>query len=342
MSTTGGLNQRVIENLAQENRNKLYEDLEKEWQKIIEESNEIISKIESNNNFINQNYKKVYEILNRISNDLDYYLELGINPDEMGYLRRDLHLLRIKIEKNYRILSMMYYDYMANHFNDTTDRVNELMNHQSKIEKSINALYNRIQSLGGTFLNIVLTISIVSTMVTILTKVSSQYSITIVLVCAWLLLSSIIFISNFFKNPLLKGNDNFTRITYCAISIITLASLLIPIIHPMIYKSICDKVTKDVYIVNNNTTKYNIVEDKELIDNFINDFSLYWQENDFNYLKYKDILYKDNINSILFYKYLKNNIEIIDYELLLANGDSITLKIDNSLLIEWNKKNNII
>ena len=58
--------------------------------------------------------------------------------------------------------------------------------------------------------------------------------------------------------------------------------------------------------------------------------------------KYKDILYKDNINSILFYKYLKNNIEIIDYELLLANGDSITLKIDNSLLIEWNKKNNII
>lgn len=86
---------------------------------------------------------------------------------------------------------------------------------------------NRIEGLGATFLNMVLTISIITTMVTVLLNTNPKYSVIIVLVCAWLLLSSIIFLGSYFKsNKSIKEGNSLAMIIYIILTVLTLVALI--------------------------------------------------------------------------------------------------------------------
>ena len=192
-------------------------------------------------------------------------------------------------------------------------------------------------------MNIVLTISIVSSMIAILTKIRFEYLIPVSLICSWLLLSSIIFISEYFKNPLYREKDSFARKIYYTLSIITVISFIIPLSYNAITKRVCMDLSQNVYIIGNNSAvHYANINDKSVIENFMSNFIVDWENNDANFYKYKEYLNNDNINNIIFYKYHEDNIDIYKFELFLLNGKLVTFKTDNEQLKEWIENNNII
>ena len=109
---------------------------------------------------------------------------------------------------------------------NSSDKIEAVLaNNQNEIDKKMGKIDSRIEGLGSIFLNIVLTISITTTMVTVLLDASPRYSLVIVLGCAWLLLSAILFVGSYFKSD--SNPKNKLAVTvYVILSIITFFSFI--------------------------------------------------------------------------------------------------------------------
>ena len=369
------LTQQDINNYVKSNQNSIYDDLKEKWTKKIKISDKILDNISKNSEYIEKNLKSVEDCIEDLNLTLDYYNEIGVNCDSIGYIKNGLQNLRRNLERNYRYLSSKYYKYMFDNNKkefekskkesqnidkkmnmlmlDIANKINEsLGNVDNKINKSLESVDNkinesennisrindRIEGLGGTFLNIVLTISIVSSMVAVLVNTKPEYSITIVLVCAWLLLSSILFISEYYKNPEKETRFTFGKKIYIILSLVTLISCL-----PIIFKKYDNKEDSKVYLIDTlGEAQYTFVTDKKAINDFIKNFTSYWEENDVNYINNKDYINTKYISKIIFYKYTEGNIDLYKYELLLSNNKSLSLKINDDDLEIWLQQNGIL
>jgi hypothetical protein len=369
------LTQQDINNYVKSNQNPIYDDLKEKWTKKIKISDKMLYNISKDSEYLEKNLKSIENCIEDLNRTLDYNNEIGVNCDSIGYIKNGLQNLRRSLERNYRYLSSKYYKYMFDNnkkefdkikkesqnidrkmnklmldiankidksFEKVDNKINEsLENVDIKIcesENNISRINDRIEGLGGTFLNIVLTISIVSSMVAVLVNAKPEYSITIVLACAWLLLSSILFISEYYKNPENKTRFTFGKKVYIILSIVTLISCL-----PIVLKKYDNKEDSKVYLIDTlSEAQYSFVTDKKIINDFIKKFSPYWEENDINYTNNKDYINTKYISKIIFYKYTEGNIDLYKYELLLSNDKSISLKINDDDLEIWLQQKEIL
>lgn len=201
--------------------------LKYQWAKDIEDSNLLISNIENDTKYISRNKEKVTVMIERLNKELDYYSELGVDIEKTDNLSYRFPEIRRNLDKNYRTLSLYYYKYNFDR-NDALYKSNlkslkNITKKQNEIDKKMGKIDSRIEGLGSIFLNIVLTISITTTMVTVLLNATPRYSLVIVLGCAWLLLSAILFVGSYFKSD--DNPKNKMAITvYIILSIITFFS----------------------------------------------------------------------------------------------------------------------
>lgn len=224
MATSGSIAD--IQELLRSNINEQYNKLNYQWSKDIEESNNLISVIEQDPEYLEKNSLEILKTIERLNQEMDYYSELGINLEGIVDVPYDFPEIRRNLEKNYRTLSLMWYKYnfesADNQFQISKKSLDEILIKQQEINEKMSKTDNKIESLGATFLNIVLTISITSTMVTVLLNTSPQYSLAIILGSAWLLLSSIIFISSYFKANEKNGNNKLPFIIYIGLTAATM------------------------------------------------------------------------------------------------------------------------
>lgn len=224
MATSGSIAD--IQELLRSNINEQYNKLNYQWSKDIEESNNLISNIEQDTEYLEKNSSEILKTIERLNQELDYYSELGINLEGIIDVPYDFPEIRRSLEKNYRTLSLIWYKYnfeSANkQFQISKKSLSEILIKQQEINDKMIKADNKIEGLGATFLNIVLTVSITSTMVTVLLNTSPEYSLAIILGCAWILLSSIIFISSYFKSNEKKENNKLPFIIYIGLTIVTI------------------------------------------------------------------------------------------------------------------------
>lgn len=215
MATSGSIED--IQALLRSNINEQYNKLNSQWSKDIEESNNLLSNIEQDEKLLENNSSKIIETIDRLNKELDYYSELGINLESVSNDSYNFPEIRRNLEKNYRTLSLIWYKHnfeeLEKQFNKNQEKLNKILEKQEEIERKMDKTDEKIESLGATFLNIVLTISITTTMVTVLLNSSPKYSLAIILGCAWLLLTSIIFISSYFKTNTKKEDITKDGIT---------------------------------------------------------------------------------------------------------------------------------
>ncbi len=218
----------IVNSFGEKQRRKL----NVQWRKDIEDSNSIISEIEANPKYVEENIDSILAMIERLNNELDYYTQLGVDIEEKETSSYNFSEIRRNLERNYRTLSLIYYRYNFDQnkikYDESKQRLKQITEAQNKIERKMNSTDNRVEGLGATFLNMVLTISIVPTMVTVLLKAEPEHAILIVLICAWLLLSSIIFISTYFKKESEETeNLKFAKKVYTILSIVTLIAVII-------------------------------------------------------------------------------------------------------------------
>ncbi len=203
--------------------------LKYQWAKDIEDSNLLISNIENNTKYISRNKEKVIGMIERLNKELDYYSELGVDIEKADNSFYRFPEIRRNLDKNYRTLSLYYYKYNFDRndalYKNSLESLKKITNKQNEIDKKMGKIDSRIEGLGSIFLNIVLTISITTTMVTVLLDASPRYSLVIVLGCAWLLLSAILFVGSYFKSD--SNPKNKLAVTvYVILSIITFFSFI--------------------------------------------------------------------------------------------------------------------
>ena len=234
MATSGsGLISQKLQHLFNESKDLQCQNLKNQWTRDIEDSNRVIENIQTKENYISSHSEKIEEQINVLNDRLDYYNELGIGLDGELSSPYGFSEMRRNLESNYRTLSIQFYKYNfqqnKKQYEDSKKLLNKINKEQKNIERKMNRIdnkmreaNNRIESLGATFLNIVLTISITSTMVTVLLNSSSEYSLAIILGCAWLLLTSIIFISSYFKANTKKENVKLPLVIYVVLTMVTI------------------------------------------------------------------------------------------------------------------------
>lgn len=226
MATSGSIED--IRALLRSNINEQYNKLNSQWSKDIEESNNLLSNIEQDEKLLENSSLKIVETIDRLNKELDYYSELGINLESVGSDSYNFPEIRRNLEKNYRTLSLIWYKHnfeeLEKQFNKNQEKLNKILEKQEEIEIKTDKTDEKIESLGATFLNIVLTISITTTMVTVLLNSSPEYSLAIILGCAWLLLTSIIFISSYFKTNKKTESGVLPIIIYVVLTILTVLS----------------------------------------------------------------------------------------------------------------------
>lgn len=234
MATAGpGLISRGLQNLVNAGKDLQCQNLKNQWTKDIEESNKLIENIQIKEDYINKHSEDIEEQINILNDRLDYYNQLGVDLDGELSSTYGFSEMRRNLESNYRKLSMQLYQYNfqqnKKQYEASRQALDEMNKDQKNIQKKMNKIdskmreaNNRIESLGATFLNIVLTISTITTMVTVLLNTSPQYSLAIILGCAWLLLSSIIFIGSYFRTNVTKEAGSLPFKIYIILTIATI------------------------------------------------------------------------------------------------------------------------
>ena len=261
-----------LEKIIEVNRKLQKEKLKNQWTKDIEDSNKIISQLKDRTDYIEKNEEEVNRIIERLNKEIDYYSELGIQleEDDKNYKFSEI---RRNLEKNYRILSLEFYKYNFNKIKiqniTSKEKLDELIQKQSVVESKMQNVDSRVEGLGATFLNMVLTISIITTMVTILLNTTAYYSIVIVLACSWLLLSSILFIGIYFKKTKSIAEIGwFVIIIYSVITLLTCGTLIYGVCSGIDIekkKDKCDEqLVENNYVIENNKEEYTDNKNTEL------------------------------------------------------------------------------
>lgn len=212
---------------AEQNAIILSDELKVTYNKCIISSNATINNMRNQQFDFEKEHKKIYDVMEILLENLNSYDQLDIE-NNINSIDKDIFIkYKRDMELNYRQLNNAYYKFMIDKMSQQTEKIQKdirgTQSNHDKLKKEFHTLNGKMESLGATFLNIVLTISITSTMVTVLLNASPKYSLAIILGCAWLLLSSIIFVGAYFKNDNQKSTNNKTAmIIYIVLSIITL------------------------------------------------------------------------------------------------------------------------
>lgn len=195
---------------------------------IINRTNNILEQIKTDDEYISKNEPTVKMMLNRINIVLDNSKQITNEEMDSEALKK-IQDLEKALESHYRKLSSKFYSNSFNELerkfrllNEKLDKSQQQLetlakeqtnfNKQKKeFEESVRKTNSKLESLGATFINIVLTISITSSLISVLDKTTNIIeSFTIILGCAWLLLSSILFVSEYFKNDTTKNKRQMT------------------------------------------------------------------------------------------------------------------------------------
>lgn len=239
----------TIKELIKQNFEKEYKSLLNQWSQIIQESNALLEKgKDSRISKTESYYNEIFVMIEKLNTTIDNYTQINADQETVkkiiGSYDKILEIGR-HLEGNYRKLSLIYYNHnfsenakkteqlqaelqRISDEHETIRRETEKLNEEKqKFNEIVEQTNAKLESLGATFLNIVLTISITTTMVTVLLNASPKYALFIVLMCAWLLLSSIIFISAYFKcNTSIKENNKLATTVYIILTILTFGALL--------------------------------------------------------------------------------------------------------------------
>lgn len=346
MSTAGSrIISENLHRLVDEGQELQYQSLKKQWTKDIEDSNDLIERIQTKEDYINKHSEEIEEEILILSARLDYYNELGVDLEGFLSSKYGFSEMRRTLERNYRTLSIQFYqnNFKQNklQYEDSKKNLDTINGQQVEIENKMNSVLdklkntdNRIENLGGIFLNIVLTISITSTMVSILVNEKTSYALAIVIGCAWLLLSSIIFISEYYKSPDNKTKNKFATIIYIILTI----AMIVTFLFGLYDNEINNK--KRVHTNSDNMEIYKVysVSDKIIIERFIDSFKSEWENNDTNYKIIELDVNSSKVKKIIFYKYKNNN---YNYKIVFLDNSYIKFITNQEKLNQWIKDNSI-
>ena len=221
------LNDRIKRLIDKDTRNQTRR-LTLQLTSIINRTNDILELIKNDDEYISNHEPTVKMMLKRINVVLDNSKQITNEEIDNEALEKIEDLERV-LESHYRNLSSKFY---SNSFNELARKhslLNEKLNksqqqlevltkeqanfnnQKKEFEESVKKTNSKLESLGATFINIVLTISITSSLISVLDKAKNIIeSFTIVLGCAWLLLSSILFVSEYFKNDTTQNKRQMT------------------------------------------------------------------------------------------------------------------------------------
>lgn len=221
------LNNRIKRLIDKDTRNQTRR-LTLQLTSIINRTNDILEQIKNDDKYISNHESTVKMMLKRINIVLDNSKQITNEEIDNEALEKIEDLERV-LESHYRNLSSKFY---SNSFNEL-ERKNSLLNEKldksqqqlevltkeqanfnkqkKEFEESVKKTNSKLESLGATFINIVLTISITSSLISVLDKAKNIIeSFTIVLGCAWLLSSSILFVSEYFKSDTTQNKRQMT------------------------------------------------------------------------------------------------------------------------------------
>lgn len=259
MATSGSGYSLQIESLVSNNSEEQLNKLVFQWTMDIQDSNGMISEIEYNGYNVEEHISDISAMLDRLNKEIDYYVELGIDIEKYSS-QYNFQEIRRNLDSNYRKLSLIYYKYNFDNFAKKTEDADTMLKKITSKQKAINSnmrsLHDKIENLGATFLNIVLTISITSTMITLLSKVKTRYALVIVLASSWLLLTCTIFVGSYFKKE--KSSKESFKLTFPIIIYIILTVVTMITFSLVSYFDIKDFIEKHKADIK--------IEEKEIID----------------------------------------------------------------------------
>ncbi len=239
---------KALKQIINDNFEKQYRNLISQWRQVVKDSNLILEKVKDSKKYkIQENNSEISEMIERLNNTIDNYNQ--INSDE-AQVKKISEISEDKIEEigrllegNYRKLSLIYYKHNfaenQKNYKELQEKLKkmsksllqiqkaneELQKQKENFEETVKETNAKLESLGAIFLNIVLTISITSTMVTVLLNASPKFSLAIVLGSAWLLLSAILFVGIYFQNGTNKREkNNLALLIYFTLTIVTITS----------------------------------------------------------------------------------------------------------------------
>ena len=223
-----------INDILRNNKKIFYEDINKKINDALDGIGDILFKIDNNSYaLVRSDAHKVLENLT----DLVQYIENVYDDKFPSYLNSIYKELKLKYKK----FEYYVFDNDYKHSLDEIDKIkinyeknNNILN--NKIEELTNLidiqkqesdkLTNKFEGLGATLINIVLTISIISSAVAAIEKIENPIHIPMfIMVITWLLITCILFCQFIFKNKnyLSKGMIVF----YICFSILVFITFII-------------------------------------------------------------------------------------------------------------------
>lgn len=233
-------NKGSIDSLVHENRTVMYNDLKGKMNQSLKEIVDIETRIEKEG--IKKNSKKVEMVLNDVLNVFEYSDEL-LEDIPIG-----LQSLHKQLSSKYRKLEYKLFKYNIDSMKNSNISLRKDMENQTSIltgeiekseqlkseqEKLSEEVFEKIEGIGSTTLNMILTISIVTAAIAIVTDIKdTKYIPMFILSIVWILFTSIIFNASMFKSrniqrQKLDYNEILCIITYSLLSLGTLACILV-------------------------------------------------------------------------------------------------------------------
>ena len=236
---------------------------------LISSNSEMISFLELINSFISfvcfASNVDIFSVIQKVSDTLENYNQIVSQEDlNSSSIKSDILEIGQELEKNYRRLSLKYYQKMFDEsqrqfstlseelknldksYNEIKVASNKILSNSENVDEKFNQTNLKLEGLGATFLNMILTISITSTLVAVLENTKVEYGLFIILVSVWLMLSSILFIGMYFKGDSINFEKNkVPYIIYLVITFLTLSSFVVGLLF-------------DISITLDNRCKYNV------------------------------------------------------------------------------------
>ena len=234
-----------INQVVHKNRKNLYQDLNDKLTQSLSDILSITEKIEKNG--MRKSNAEANKVLENISQTLEYFddvFETDV-PVELQHLYSQISSKYRKLEYqlfNYKFESMKSYnsnlkkeiEKQTEILKIETDKSKQMKIEQKKLSEEI---FSKIESIGATTLNMILTISLVTSSVAVITQIENPIYIPMfILAIVWILLTCIIFNAGLFKsdvkqinkteNKLKLGLDNNTKLCMLTYIILSIGTIL--------------------------------------------------------------------------------------------------------------------
>lgn len=224
---------KLFEITLNNNKNATSEEARKKLSDSLKKVNNIFSEMEEKNRPIKSYENIANKIITEISDCLNFCDTVFSENDASEEVQK----LYNQVLNKYRRLEFLLFNYkiksLKSYYDTLQNDIKEIEKLKDKQEKLSEEVFEKIEGIGSTTLNMILTISIVTAAIAIVVEIKdTKYIPMFILSVVWILFTSIIFNASMFKSrniqmQKLDYNEILCIITYSLLSLGTLACILV-------------------------------------------------------------------------------------------------------------------